>query len=495
MEVGQAGGARQGQVVPIKVTLGQNERPITGTLELDDFHGGKSEMPIELPRQANKVYTLFAALRQPDDRNTGEWADLRVREGGGVLTHQFLMPTDPGDAKVVISATDDGSGLQFLDDQRHYRVAHLAPRDLPRQWAGYQPASVVALNGRRGPRWMMTSAMRSRTWVENGGRAILCAEATNEWRDPEAQAVAPVTPAHLQTEQELSCLNTWGDTNFRPHGGSILTVDGPLAPGAWSVEPQNGRVLVAGRKALAGRVLWLGFDGFRQTFREWDGYERFWKRALEFVEKEQGPGEVQDPDQVESARTAASSLPKLPTPPMGAILAFGVVYAFIFGPLNIFVLRRLRRTVKAWLFVPSLALGMTLVVLFAGQSWGSARTVLNSVSILHATAGGRTATENTLIGLFSPTNRAFDLSVEDVAPRLEDRGSTDPQVSDNLKLGWPDHQNEGVVKWDSVPIVLFSTRLLHLARPKDMAGSVTDALDWADPLRPAGAVTNGTNLS
>jgi hypothetical protein len=45
-----------------------------------------------------------------------------------------------------------------------------------------------------------------------------------------------------------------------------------------------------------------------------------------------------------------------------------------------------------------------------------------------------------------------------------------------------------------VPIVLFSTRLLHLARPKDMAGSVTDALDWTDPLRPTGVVTNGTNL-
>ena len=52
---------------------------------------------------------------------------------------------------------------------------------------------------------------------------------------------------------------------------------------------------------------------------------------LNLVLKEQGPGEVQDPDQVETARTAASSLPKLPTPPMGAIIAFGVVYAFIFS--------------------------------------------------------------------------------------------------------------------------------------------------------------------
>lgn len=493
VEVGQAGAARQGQLVPVKVTLGQNERPITGTLELDNLQGKHTEMPVELPRQSNKVYTLFAPLSQPSDRLTGEWAEVRVREGGRVLAKQMLMPVN-ADARVLVSCTDDGSGLQFLDDRRRYRVAHLVPRDLPRQWAGYEPATVVALNGRAWGAMDDEQRRALRTWVEHGGRAVLCGEALNEWRDAEGRALAGVRPARLKTEPALECLDTWGETPFHTASGTLLTVDGPLTPGSQPVFRQGDRPLVVRRQALGGHVLWMGFDAFREALRGWDGYERFWRRALENVEKVEAPRVVQDPDAVDAARAAASSLPRLPSPPMGAIIAFGVVYALIFGPVNIWVLRRLRRTVKAWLFVPALALGMTVVVLFAGQAWGSARTVLNSVSILEASAGSRSARELSLIGLFSPTNRSFDLAVEDVAPRLEDRGSTDPQVADQIRLDWPELQNEGTVRWSSVPIVLFSTRLLHLDRPRDLGGGFEAALDWSDATRPTGSVVNASNL-
>lgn len=490
VEVGQAGAARQGQVVPIKVTLGQNEKPITGTLELDNLEGRRTEMPVELPRQSNKVYTLFAPLSQSSSRLSGEWAEVRVREGGRVLAKQLLTPVN-ADAKVLLSCTDDGSGLQFLDDRRRYRVAHLLPRDLPQQWAGYEPASVVALNGRAWAAMSPEQRKALRTWVEQGGRAILCGEALNEWRDPDGQSLAAITPARIATRTSLDCLDVWGEAPFRAAAGSILTVSGTPLPGAFS---HSGQELME-REVLAGRVLWMGFDPFRETFRNWDGYERFWRRVLDRAERAPTAAPpVNDPDQVDSARSAASSLPRLPTPPMPVIIAFGVVYAVIFGPVNIWVLRRLRRTVKAWLFVPTLALVMTVVVLFAGQMWGSARTVLNSVSILQASQGSRSAREVSLIGLFSPTNRSFDLAVEDVAPVLEDRGSTDPQVSDQIRLDWPELQSEGMVRWSSVPIVLFSTRLLHLDRPRDLAGSVEARLAWADATRPAGSVTNGSNL-
>jgi hypothetical protein len=493
VEVGQANAARKLARTPIKVTLGQNERPISGTLELDDFRGNRTELAVELPRQANKVYTLYAPLSQPDDRNSPESAELVVREGGKVLAREKVQP-DYTEARILVSATDDGSGLQFLHDQNRTRVAHLQPRDLPRHWAGYDPAGVVALNGRAWAAMDPDQRRALRMWVENGGRAVLCGEATTEWRDPEGRALAGVEPTRLATATSLQCLDAWGDVPFRAGEGSLLTVSGTMAPGGRTLFREAGRPLVVERQAGAGTVLWLGFDAFRQTVREWEGSRRFWNRTLEALQR--GPDEqaVRAPDQVDELRAAAGALPRLPVPPMWGIVVFGVFYAVVFGPLNIWILRRLRRTVRAWLFVPALALGMTVVVLFAGQVWGNTRTVLNNVSVLQATSGGRTAQERSLVGLFSPTNRDFDLSVEEAAPLLEDRGSTDPQAADPLVLKWPRSQTDGVSRWDDVPLVLFSTRLLALERPRDLSGSLDANLDWTHRFTPGGSLTNGTNL-
>jgi len=492
VQVGHAGLAREDRITPIRVTLGQNEKPIVGRIELDDLRGSRTETPFELPRQGNKVYTLYAALSQSPTSTAGESAELRVVEAGKTLYRQLLTPAYSSGTQVVLSASGDGSGLQFLDDQRTFRVAHLNPQDLPREWAGFFPADVVALNGRAWAALDDAQRRAFRTWVEMGGRAVLCGESLSEWRDPEAAALTAVTPARLASGRRPECLAAWGDAAYDAPG-RLLTVAGPLRPGA---RPLFGEAepVAAVRTALRGRTVWLGFDAFRQSIREWEGGATFWRRALQEAAREADAAPLAPPETLEGARAAATALPRLPAPPLGAILGFGVCYALIFGPLNIFVLRRLRRTVRAWFFVPSLALGMTLAVLLIGQTWGNARTVLNSVSLLQATAGGRTASEETLVGLFTPTNRAFDLSVDDTAPALRDAGSADPRDEGGVVIGWPRSQADGLSRWDAVPLVLYSTRLLRLDRPRDLNGSVEARLDWSRGA-PTGAVVNGTDLS
>src|SRR5262249_42068693 len=145
-------------------------------------------------------------------------------------------------------------------------------------------------------------------------------------------------------------------------------------------------------------------------FRQWEGADRFWNRSIYIAILGPRPGgwPLQLPvlESYEPARAAARWIPRLAAPPTAAIVAFAGVYALIFGPLNIWLLRRLRRTVRAWLLMPSLAFGMTFVLLLAGQSWGTNRTILNAVTLLEAASGSLSARQQTLLGLFSPTNRA-----------------------------------------------------------------------------------------
>jgi len=488
VQTGRANAVRTDRPTPIRVTLQNNGAALLGRLVVSDRLGHTTETPVELPRGANKAYTLFAQLAPVDF--SPESGTVTLYENRKGIAKQALLPEYPKNVLIVLCATGDGSNLQFLHDRTRVWVDSASPQDLPRQWPGFDPANVVVLNGRAWAQMDDEQKRAFRIWVERGGHAILCGEASTEWRDPEAQALIGVTPSQPQSVRTLSTAAAWGGEPFRAQAGSILTVSGPLAPGAETLFSEAGRPLIVQRETLRGQVLWIGFDPFGESLRNWSGLDSFWRRALETANRplqfDLGPVLSGVPE----ALKAAQSLPRLPAPPLAAIVVFGLTYAVIFGPVNIAVLRRLRRTVRAWLFVPALALGMTLVVLFVGQSWGNARTVLNSVSVLQAANGGRTGMENTVTGLFSPTNRAFDLALDDPAPRLADLGAADGEASAPLELGWPDHQTDGMVSWDQVALQLYAIRVLEHQRPIDLNGSFK--LD----LQPdgSGSVTNSTSL-
>ncbi|MGV3721146.1 MAG: hypothetical protein ACO1SX_09570 [Actinomycetota bacterium] len=489
--VGHGNATREGSLTPVRVALLNNGAPLLGRLEIRDRHGNHTDTLVDLPRRANKAYTLFVPLAPYDF--SSEIGTLTLFEGRKVVEKRGLNPTFDRDRTIVLSVSGEDASLQFLHEANRLEVTPMAPADLPRQWAGYEPANVVALTGRAWSQMDDEQKRAFRIWVEQGGRGILSAESTTEWRDADGLALTGVTPYWMGSDRVLSSTAEWGGTPCRATSGALLTVSGPLAPGSRELSAEDGKPLIVMRKALYGRVLWLGFNPFSEAVRSWEGSESFWRQAIQVTRAARTETLSDSLASVPDAVTAARSLPRLPAPPLAAVLIFGLSYAVIFGPVNIAVLRRLRRTVRAWLFVPALALGMTLVVLFAGQSWGNARTVLNSLSVLHAANGGRTAREETVTGIFSPTNRAFDLSVDDPSAGIRDlgSGSTEDELTPTLDLAWPDHQTDGAMTWNQVALQLFATRVLEHSRPRDLGGSFDIDLK-ADG---SGAVTNGTTLT
>ncbi len=505
VRVGHDNTTREGHITPVQVDLANNEEGFTGRIELRSFGPGAvrvTDMPIDLPKGGQKQYTLFARLNRDDTNAQLASGELLVFSGRRMIAREVLTPSYVTDAALVLSASGEGAGLQFVADDEKFKVVHRPAEQLPTQWPGYEPADLVALNGTAWSAMSDDQKRALRIWVERGGKAILCGERTAEWSDPEGRALAGVVPTEIASEPRLDCVAELGGTAYEGRTGSILTLSGPLNTGAIDVRREGNRPLIVVRSAVHGRVVWLGFDPFRENLRVgWDGYFPFWERLIELA---RGGTEVPElPPGAEEGRQAAASLPKLPAPPLLAVGVFGVVYAVIFGPLNIWVLRRLRRTVKSWLFMPALALGMTLLVLFVGQRWGNARIVLNSLSVLSTSAGGRTASEYNYVGLFSPTNRSFDLAVDDAAPELADQGvaATGAEMSAGavaeasdvggaLDLSWPTHQEDGTVRWDAVALQLFSVRLLEQRRPRDLGGSLEIRLDG----RLAGTVKNGTQV-
>lgn len=486
-----------GRITPIKVILDNTGDGIVGRLTLTPNSGAKgTEMEIDLPRRGHKEYTLFARLQGGDQFSidSPSW-ELRLwdrRTGGRTIDRQKLEPIAAKDAAYVLSCTGDGSGLQFLHDQQNYRVKHLSPNEMPRQWPAYEPADVVALNGRAWQEMDDEQRAALRVWLDQGGHAVLCGEAPTEWRDAEAAGLIGCTPKDLVSLPRLDCVAEWGGSAYRASSGKLMTVSGPLRPGAETVLLEDTRALVIRRPTVKGRVVWVGFDPFRQTIRSWRGNKAFWRRLLQEARTGQPQGKPELQDSQPALAAATQALPRLPAPPHWALAVFGGFYALIFGPINIFILRRMRRSVRAWFFMPSLALVMLVVVLAGGQAWGQARVVLNEVTLLETRIGSRSAWESGLLGVFSPTNRSFAARVEDPAPsvhRLIPASSHDVEGG-SKDLGWPDHQLDGAVRWSSLPMQLFSIAWLPVNRPRDLMGT----LEWTRTADNRLALRNGTAL-
>src|SRR5262249_30715257 len=148
-----------------------------------------------------------------------------------------------------------------------------------------------------------------------------------------------------------------------------------------------------------GRVTWVGLDPYRSTVRTQLNIDGFWQPVMQDLLRSPSlPGRVSLPS-VGAAAAAASLLPRLPSPSRITLAGFAGLYALLFGPVNIWFLRRLRRTVRAWLFVPALSVAMTAGLLTAGHAWGRGHAILNRVAAIETVSGARTGREQTLLGL------------------------------------------------------------------------------------------------
>jgi hypothetical protein len=109
-------------------------------------------------------------------------------------------------------------------------------------------------------------------------------------------------------------------------------------------------------------------------------------------------------------------------PPLSAIATFLIIYIIVVGPINYFVLLKMRRREWLWYTIP-------LVVTFfiiVSYSWAlgtkGSRLLLTRVNVVDSFPGQETAWESSYFGLFSPVGRRYRVELtdgQDLIRRLE----------------------------------------------------------------------------
>jgi hypothetical protein len=110
-----------------------------------------------------------------------------------------------------------------------------------------------------------------------------------------------------------------------------------------------------------------------------------------------------------SAQSAVAALPNLQLPNPLLICGFLGLYLVAVGPLNYLVLRQLKRRELAWVTIPVIVLGFSLVAYIAGYGLAGNQPTLHQLSIVQAWPDAAQARVDQVVGIFSPRRTSYDM--------------------------------------------------------------------------------------
>jgi hypothetical protein len=401
--------------LPILVTVANEGHEVAGEVRVirDDSMGRRIvyAQPVLLPAHSRKQFFLYVF-------GEGYISQITVRlvERGQVLCKQDvpLSAIQPDDVLVgVISSSPSTLNLlAALTTAQGGRVfvAHLSPQDLPPQGRAWESLDALVFND------VDTSALTPAqqealvAWVTFGGHLVVTGGLNAVQTAAGVADLLPVDVTGTRTVDDVSALGEFAGTPLADGGPTVVA----------SCRVREGRVLVAQegeedlplvvrRQLGGGRVTYLALDLTTAPLHAWLGNEALWDRLLlRGLTRRPGWG-VNESNALFGALTSAAPL-ALPSPWLvGCFLGF---YVLIIGPLNYVILRRLKRTVWAWLTIPVCIVLFSAGAYLTGFQIRGRRAIVSQVSIIRAWAGQPIAGVDSYVALFSPRRRTYQVEIE-----------------------------------------------------------------------------------
>ncbi|MFN4293983.1 MAG: hypothetical protein ACK4JD_07615, partial [Thermoflexales bacterium] len=195
--------------------------------------------------------------------------------------------------------------------------------------------------------------------------------------------------------------------------------------------------LILRREIGRGLVDQLAFDPALAPLRDWPG-----RAALFTVLLGGRVGLANDIGVIgESAPAAfaAAALNAAGPPPLLIVGGFFALYVLTIGPLNFLILRRLRKLSWAWVTVPAIVIGFTLLGLLTGFRLRGNQPHVHRLSVTLGDATTGDAQTFGVFGLFSPRRVQATLEAGRALMRLVEppRNPDEPAASVTVSIGEP----------------------------------------------------------
>ncbi len=446
------GTSKYGEWLPVTVAVANSGDDVSGQVQVRVTTSAEETIyaqRVELPRGARKQLTIYTVPNNFSRRLQVEFVPQGADEP--LLRAELTVRPVPNVRFLVAAVSSGGEGLDtlaginFRGDAFSREEALLVPLTLdtlPDRPEALRTLDMIVLAG------VDSSALTPRQqealaqYVGAGGLLLLGG-------GPEASRVLAgipdaLRPVALTGEQALDALPA-----LEQGAGEPVRVTGPFPVAV--AEPvenaivrlaQDGQPFLVEREVGRGAVLWLALDPSLSPFDAWAGADEFWQATVggRGVFPRDMPVDVSQRQMVnEQMYYALQNLPSLDLPSLRLLAPLLAVYILIIGPVNYFLLRRLRRLELAWVTIPAITLLFSMGAYGLGYQLRGGDVIVNQVAIVQALPGSNGGYVRSVVGIFSPARRSYNLAVANeslVAPsRIQGEpwgpggaGSTHPAV-------------------------------------------------------------------
>lgn len=410
------GVVKYGEWLPIRVTLSAqgSDRAVEVRAVLTSSEGQATFVrPVELPAGARKQITLYVTpstfSRRPrlslmDGSDELERATIDVQPVSDRVLLVGIIARNPDALSTlgtVVVGTETARTIAFDLDEVPDRADGLGSFDAlvlnDVDTSRLSPAQQQALSG----------------WVHLGGHLIVGGGAGAALTV--AGVPAELLPVSLQETQTVNEL-----PGLAGIGGEPVHVAGPFVVARATnrsgaiLAGQDHTPLIVEQAIGQGRVTFIALDLGSSPFGAWAGDRAMWTTLLQPDNDAllQGAPDVSPRQWADGQMIAAlSNLPSLDLPSVRWVVLLLAIYILLVGPANYLFLRRARRLEWAWITIPAMTLTFSIGAYGVGYGLRGGEVILNELSVIELTPGADTAQVHTYVGLFSPTKRAYTLTV------------------------------------------------------------------------------------
>jgi hypothetical protein len=415
VEVGFDSFFRAEEWTPVRVALKNNGESVLGRLVIrpatsGTVVGNAFSAPIDLPSGAAKAATLNIQARTWPDQVRVELLDnddvVRVSREADLIdlasqNQLYAVVTGPNTAPPNLSGVHIGG---YRAEQALWG-AHEIPEN------GYSLGSLDMMLLINIDSDSLSSGQRRALehWVEGGGHLIVSGGPSALITAPGLAGLLPMTPAGSQSLDDLAALAQFIGDQSPLSQRAVIAVGLPHEDAQTLVE-QDGVPLLLRREVGAGLVDYLAADPTLEPLASWAGLDELWLKLL--ATRAPHPTWRDGFTRPEWGADAVANLPGVDLlPPMQTLCLFLAAYIGLIGPLNYFVLSRLRRNGWGWFTIPIVIICFTGIAWTVGFSLRGAEIIVSRTTVVQTYSDREEAQVEQYVGLLSPRRATYSLAL------------------------------------------------------------------------------------
>jgi hypothetical protein len=218
-----------------------------------------------------------------------------------------------------------------------------------------------------------------------------------------------------------------------------------------------------------GRITLIGVGVEQNIFGDWPDRGLFWARALDMRHDRPepagtgprlgGPGRFYQSgvsDLASQLRIGLEQFPGVKLIPFGWVAFFIFLYILLIGPGDYLFLKKVvKRMELTWITFPTIVLTVSLLAYFAAYRLKGNDLLVNKVDVIDVDQAGGLVRGRTLLSLFSPQNRDYNIGFLPLPPNLDHDVAALAIPGSSGTSSRPPAGTELVTSWFSVPEAQF----------------------------------------